>query len=202
MGALYRFDLQPLIEKYKLVNYVETGFGDLTSFNYAKKFPFKNFYGVDLDKDWYDRAVSLFQETVILENDYSTNALQKWIKHVSGNTCFYLDSHFIGSDYRGCPYDESIKTHKRHSLPLEDEINIICSNRNISQDVFVIDDFVLYEEFLPCEWGKSNTFKHRDLVRKLGINLDSKFLYEQFKDTHDIQIDLRDQGYFVAIPKL
>lgn len=201
MGAFHRFDPTEWINKYNIENYVETGFGDLTSFKHSLFFPFKKWYGVDLDKDWFDQAQWLSCENVMFENDYSTNALKKWIKDIKGNVCWYLDSHFPFSDYKGLSYSESISQYKEQSLPLEYELEMIISNKDISNDVFVIDDFCIYAGDDLTEWSRKNPFKYRDLAKQLNIDLSPNFIYDFLDETHDIKIDTRDQGYLIAIPK-
>lgn len=201
MGAFTRFDPTEWIKKYNIVNYIETGFGNLTSFRHALNFSFEKFYGVDLDRDWYDQAQWLVSDNIILENDYSTEALKKWCNSLSGNTLYYLDSHFPFSDYRGLSYNESISKYKEQSLPLLDELEIIISNNIISQSVFVLDDFFIYAGDDLTEWSRQNPFKYRELAKNFNIDLSPKFIYDQLELTHNIEVDTRDQGYLIVTPK-
>lgn len=201
MGALSKFDLKGWIEDYNLVNYVETGFGDLTSFKHALRYNFQNFYGVDLDKDWCDQAKALISNATFIQ-DYSTEFLLHWTKEISGNTLWYLDSHFVSSDYKNLPYDESIKRYERQSLPLEDEIVIIKRLRDISKDVIVIDDFFLYSGDDATDWTKNNPFQHRELVKSLGIELNKEVIYNLLQDTHSLEEVKIDQSYLVCTPKI
>lgn len=202
MGAFHRFDPTEWINKYNIENYVETGFGDLTSFKHSLFFPFKKWYGVDLDKELFDRAQYLASEDVIFVNDYSTEALKKWTLEIKGNTCWFLDSHFPFSDYKGLSYNESISKYKEQSLPLENELEMIVSNRNVSNDVFVIDDFFIYAGDDLTEWSRNNPFKYRKLAKEFNIDLNVKFIYNELELTHNIEIDVRDQGYLIATPKI
>jgi hypothetical protein len=83
------------------------------------------------------------------------------------------------------------------AFPLEDEINIIKSKRDTSQDVFVIDDFSLYEE------GQydSAVWKYQWLQEELNLQTDSAFIYKAFEKTHKIEKDMRHQGYLLVTPK-
>lgn len=200
MGALHRFDLQPWIDKYQLDNYVETGFGDLTSFKHAFKYPFKKFYGVDLDNDWFENAVR-FTNNATFVCDYSTTFLKDWVPKIEGPTLWYLDSHFVASDYKNLPYEESIKKYQRQSLPLEDELRIIKNLRDVSRDVFVIDDFFLYSGDGATEWTKQNPFKYRKLVEDLDIELSDSVIKRILEDTHDFEEVGIDQSYLIATPK-
>ena len=205
MGAIHRFNLNNYIEEYNLDNYIELGYGDCTSFKYAIDCNFKQWYGVDLDRDFYNQAkwIEDCNYNVHLVCDYSVNALNKWSKEIIGNTLWFNDSHFAGTpDYGKCSYEDSIKNHKRDSLPLEDELDILIKNRDISKDVIIIDDFFLYAGDDLTEWSRQNPFKYRNLVNELGIDLSPEFIYDKLEGTHNIEIDIRDQGYLIATPKL
>lgn len=200
MGALYRFDLSEWITKYNLVSYVELGFGDLSSFKHALKYNFKKYYGVDLDHQWVENAKSLESENIKFYCDYSTSFLKEYASKIEGPALWFLDSHFVSSDYRGLPYDESIRVHKRHSLPLEDEILIIKNNRDISKDVFICDDFFLYSGDDATEWTRSNPFQHRELVKSLDIDLSVDVIYRLFYNTHSFKEVKMDQSYLICLP--
>lgn len=205
MGAFYRFELtrvEDWINKYNIKNYVETGFGDLTSFRYAANCPFNKFYGVDFDEGWFNNAVNNCGSNCRFWHGLSTQAIPVICSELEGNTCWFLDAHFAGgADYGKCTQAESIQTYERSSLPLEDEIKLIKSNRDISNDIFVLDDYMIYDENCNCEWARQHCFPERELAKSLNIDVSPDWLYKAFEDTHNIEIDLRDQGYFVATPK-
>ena len=61
MGQLNTFILEPLIEKYNLKVYFETGTGEAISLRHALKSNFEHFYTVDIDGEFIDNAKKLSQ---------------------------------------------------------------------------------------------------------------------------------------------
>jgi hypothetical protein len=92
---------------------------------------FENLYGIDLDEDLYNRAVSMFKSSVKMYNGYSKDEMLKIVGELSDRpTLFWLDAHFPGADYKGVKYDEEKDDSKR--IPLEAELKIISENRDIT----------------------------------------------------------------------
>jgi hypothetical protein len=116
-------------------------------------------------------------------------------------TLFFLDAHFPGADFHKCTYEESIRKYQKDAFPLEEEVDIILKGRDISKDVFIIDDFVLYEdgEYDCLNYGC--VWEYDWLQEELDLKTNSKFLYDTFKDTHNLKKDLRSQGYLIITPK-
>lgn len=206
MGALYRFDLQPLIDKYELVNYVETGTGTGSCLNHARQYNFQQFYSIELDEEFFNnlKYIEISDPRVNLINDYSTQAFKMLLPKLSSEPCLiWLDAHFIGnSDHGKCSYEESILKYGQDTFPLEEELKLLKLYRDISKDVIIIDDFVLYSKDEPCEWAKNNTFQQRKLAEDCGVNLNSEFIYKNLSETHFLNKDQRDQCYLIALPKI
>jgi hypothetical protein len=187
MGVLSTFDLTNYFTDYGIKNYFETGLGVGECLRYSMSFPFQKLFSVDLD------------EGLIEQSRY----LEEYVPQLPADepVLFWLDAHFLGSDIRGVPYAESIQTHKRDSLPLEDEVKIITRLRDTSKDVIICDDYHLICADLDCQWKREgNVFKERELAESLGIELNPYFLYRAFEKTHQITISPIHQGYFCATP--
>jgi len=119
-----------------------------------------------------------------------------------GPTLFFLDAHFPGADFHKCTYEESIRFYKQDAFPLENEVKLILANRDVSRDVFIIDDYILYDGEGNYETIKQGVvWKYGWLQEELNLKTNSQFLYNSFKDTHELQKDLRSQGYLIATPK-
>jgi hypothetical protein len=71
----------------------------------------------------------------------------------------------------------------------------------VSNDVIIIDDFILYEEGDYDCINYNCTWQYGWLQDELNLNTSSKFLYDAFEKTHDIKKDLRSQGYLIITPK-
>ena len=206
MGLLREHKLTDYINKYNLKYYFETGTGKAECLEYALRYPFEEYWTVDIDEDLIEESFNKFKnmsKNINLLIGKSTEILDEYVPQIpkESPTLFYLDAHFPGADFQKCTYEESIREHKQDAFPLEQEVDIILEKRDISKDVFIIDDLVLYEEGdfeclkVGCVW------EYGWLQEELDLKTDSKFLYEKFEKTHDFKKDLRSQGYLIITPK-
>jgi hypothetical protein len=206
MGALHAFDLVPFIEEFKLNTYFETGTGEAVSLKYALKFPFEKLYSVDIDKELIDNLSGLQAENprLTLINNYSSKALEEFVPTLDKDkpVLFFLDAHFPGADFHKITYEESIRKYQKDAFPLEDEINIIKNLRDTSNDMFIIDDFILYEKNHDYETIKHGViWRYEWLQKELSLETDSNFIYKKFEDTHNFKVDIKHQGYLIITPK-
>ena len=206
MGLLREHKLTDYINKYDLKYYFETGTGKAECLEYALRYPFEEYWTVDIDEDLIEESFNKFKnmsKNINLLIGKSTEILDEYVPQIpkESPTLFYLDAHFPGADFQKCTYEESIREHKQDAFPLEQEVDVILEKRDISKDVFIIDDLVLYEEGdfeclkVGCVW------EYGWLQEELDLKTDSKFLYEKFEKTHDFKKDLRSQGYLIITPK-
>ena len=206
MGLLREHKLTDYIDRYNLKYYFETGTGKTECLEYALRYPFEEYWTVDIDEDLIEESFNKFKnmsKNINLLIGKSTEILDEYVPQIpkESPTLFYLDAHFPGADFQKCTYEESIREHKKDAFPLEEEVDVILEKRDISKDVFIIDDLVLYEEGdfeclkVGCVW------EYGWLQEELDLKTDSKFLYEKFEKTHDFKKDLRSQGYLIITPK-
>ena len=206
MGLLREHKLTDYIDRYNLKYYFETGTGKAECLEYALRYPFEEYWTVDIDEDLIEESFNKFKnmsKNINLLIGKSTEILDEYVPQIpkESPTLFYLDAHFPGADFQKCTYEESIREHKKDAFPLEEEVDVILEKRDISKDVFIIDDLVLYEEGdfeclkVGCVW------EYGWLQEELDLKTDSKFLYEKFEKTHDFKKDLRAQGYLIITPK-
>ena len=206
MGLLREHKLTDYIDRYNLKYYFETGTGKAECLEYALRYPFEEYWTVDIDEDLIEESFNKFKnmsKNINLLIGRSIDILDEYIPQIpkESPTLFYLDAHFPGADFQKCTYEESIREHKKDAFPLEEEVDVILEKRDISKDVFIIDDLVLYEEGdfeclkVGCVW------EYGWLQEELDLKTDSKFLYEKFEKTHDFKKDLRSQGYLIITPK-
>jgi hypothetical protein len=206
MGALREHDLNPLIEKFNLEYYFETGTGKGECLGHALRYPFKEYYTVDIDEELVEEVYNKVNgcgKQINLLVGKSTDILNEYVPQIpkESPTLFFLDAHFPGADFHKCTYEESIRTHLQDAFPLEEEVNILLNNRDVSNDVIIIDDFILYEEGDYDCINYNCTWQYGWLQDELNLNTSSKFLYDAFEKTHDIKKDLRSQGYLIITPK-
>ena len=191
MGRInHPINLEKLVKVLNLKNFVESGTGDCSSMKIAADLNlFENLYGIDLDEDLYNRAVSMFKSSVKMYNGYSKDEMLKIVGELSDRpTLFWLDAHFPGADYKGVKYDEENDDSKR--IPLEAELKIISENRDITNDVFIIDDLRIYADLPGGSWEFRSTAgaENHDFIETL------------IGKTHLLVEHHRDQGYMLGFP--
>jgi hypothetical protein len=207
MGSISSFNLTPIIEKYNTKTYVETGTGIAECLTHANKFDFNKLYSVELDEDLAREArLKVTNENVEIINDYSTNGLKNNILPnlpKDESVLFFLDAHFPGADFHKISYEESITQYKEESLPLKLEVDIILENRDITNDVFIIDDWFLYQPELTYEANNTKNWPYSELQKSLNLiqDDDAANIISRFEATHNIEVDHRHQGYLVMTPK-
>lgn len=193
MGAIYKHNLQDYINKYNLKYYVETGTGEGTCLMHCLKFNFKEYYSIEIYKQIFDEAIKKFNFNkncnIILGNSYEV--LPSILNKIDDNVLFFLDAHFPGADFHFETYTSTKDYDTR--LPLKKEIETIVNNRDIKNDVFIIDDLRIYEDG-PFENGN---WSERKQLGGDGID----FINDLLGDTHLIERDYRDQGYIICKPK-
>jgi hypothetical protein len=193
MGRIsHPVNLEKLVEVFNLKNFVESGTGDGTSMKIAVDLNlFENLYGIDLDEDLYNNAVSMFESRVKMYNGYSKDEMLKIVSELSDKpTLFWLDAHFPGADYKGARYDAEKDDSKR--IPLEAELKVIIENRDITNDVFIMDDLRIYVDrpFFAGSWEFRTTAG--------AENCD--FIETLIGKTHLLVEHYQDQGYMLGFP--
>lgn len=206
MGALREHDLTPLIEKFKLETYFETGTGIAECLSYALQYPFKTYYTVDIDEELVESAYNNLKDCgkdINLLIGKSTDIMREYLPQIpkESPTLFFLDAHFPGADFHKCTYEESIREYRQDAFPLEEEVKIILENRDVSKDVIIVDDFILYEDGEYDCINYNCTWEYGWLQDELDLRTNSQFLYDAFEKTHDLKKDLRSQGYLIITPK-
>lgn len=193
MGAIYQHDVRNFINNFNLENYVETGTGEGTCLEHVLQFNFKTYYSVEIYPQIYENAKSKFSNnkncSILLGNSFEV--LPEILKNIQGNTLFFLDAHFPGADFHYETYT-SVKDYDTR-LPLKKELQTISKIKDISKDVFIIDDLRVYED---NNYGDGN-WPLRAQAGGDGID----FIYEIFDSTHNIEKDLRFQGFLIITPK-
>lgn len=194
MGSINKFNLQDYIDKYNSKYFIETGTykGDGTS--YAGSFKFDKIFSIEIIKEFHDLNVLRFKndENIKLLNNNSIDGLKEILSENNiGSTIFWLDAH-LPSFYSN-EYSTDYVGEKETLIPLEEELIVIKNNKDITNDVFIIDDLRIYERgnFKNGEWLDviSSGFE--------GIN----FIHNILSETHNINKLYDDEGYIICIPK-
>ena len=194
MGQLNEaIQVKNVLDFYNIDNFVETGTGAaevVRSISNIKS---------DLNIHTIEIIEEIFNKNKI-SNSYLTNVnwhlgqssevMPEILPQLEGNTLFWLDAHFPGADFGLASYGDEEDLDKR--LPLRSELEIIVKGRDVSNDVFVIDDLRVYEDG-PFETGN---WADRNLYGGDGI----AFIEDLFEDTHFVVRSYNKQGFVILLP--
>ena len=186
--------LQELIQNFDIKNFVETGSGNGTSMNDVFQLNLvEKLYGIELAIPLYEDLKNKFNG-IHFYNGYSKDELPNVLNDLNPNpTLYWLDAHFPFSEYQfNNPYDSEPDVTKR--IPLEIELRIIKESRDVSKDIFIMDDLRIYVDrpYTAGNWDMRNTAGYE------GYD----FVEEILGDTHVIIEHHGDEGYLLAYPIL
>lgn len=197
MGSLKSFNLSDLLINLNIDTFVETGTYTGNSLEYALSTSlFKKLYSVELLEQYYNSCLQKFinNKNIELVHNNSIDGLKYILKKIkTNNVLFWLDAHL--PDF----YDPNIKKNYVEQedlfIPLKSELEVIKKGKDISNDIFLIDDLRIYESgsFENGNWNEV----HQNEKYKDGIN----FVYNILENTHDIQKLYKDEGYIICVPK-
>lgn len=193
MGTLNLFPLSSYIETYRIENFVETGTYKGEGLEYASRFNFKKLFSVELMEVFYNESFGRFSEDgrITILKDNSVEGLDKITSGMNERCLFWLDAHL--PNHYDPSYGDDYKGQKKLLIPLEDELRTIKKNKDISNDVFIMDDLRIYKDgnYQSGIWEGSEETKIN------GID----FIHQILSETHNIQEDLRDEGYLICTPR-
>jgi len=195
MGELSKaINVADVCNHYDIKAFLETGTGDGLSVKFVDDVV------SDIEIHTIEFVHEIFEETTKnLMHDHtninfhfgsSKDRLKDIVPNLNGNVLFWLDAHFPGADYGLAGYgdykDDSLR------IPLEIELSTICELRDVSNDVFVMDDLRIYEDgpFQSGNWGDRNHLG--------GVGID--FVYDLLGDTHRIEKSYVQQGFIIGWP--
>jgi hypothetical protein len=191
-------NVSDVINTFAIKNFVETGTGTGESLGNVLSLPESKeltLYSIELIDQIYEYLTGKFKnDNLNLIKGYSHEEIVKIMDTISNEpTLFWHDAHFPGADFKidGATYTSEKDPVKR--IPLEYELRgVINSGRDISKDIFIIDDLRVYKDgdYETGNW---------DLREQAGAdNID--FVYELFDDTHIIIESLVAQGFLILFP--
>ena len=194
MGQLNQaIQIKNVLDFYDIKNFVETGTGQAEVV--------RSVYEADetLNIHTIEVVPEIFEQNKIkfsYLNDVSWHLgtsfkiLPEILPTFEGNTLFWMDAHFPGADFGLSSYGDEKDMDKR--LPLKRELESIVQSRDVSHDVFVIDDLRIYEDG-PFETGN---WDERTKYGGDGIG----FFEEMFEKTHYIGRSYNAQGSVILFP--
>jgi hypothetical protein len=194
MGQLNQaIQVKNVFDFYNIDNFVETGTGAAEVVRSISNIKSDlNIHTIEIIEEIFNKnkISHSYLTNVNWHLGQSSEVMPEILPQLEGNTLFWLDAHFPGADLGLASYGDEEDLDKR--LPLRSELEIIVEGRDVSNDVFVIDDLRIYEDG-PFETGN---WAERNLYGGDGI----AFIEDLFEDTHFVVRSYNKQGFVILLP--
>ena len=194
MGQLNQaIQIKNVLDFYDIKNFVETGTGKAEVVQtVVEADDTLNIHTIEVIPEIYDKNKINFSylKDVNWHLGTSFDILPEILPDLKGTTLFWMDAHFPGADFGLSSYGDEKDDDKR--LPLKKELETIVENRDVSNDVFVIDDLRIYED---GPFGDGN-WEDREKYGGDGI----EFIEELFDETHYVVKSYNAQGSILLFP--
>ena len=194
MGQLNQaIQIKNVLDFYDIKNFVETGTGQAEVVQtVVEADDTLNVHTIEVIPEIYDKNKINFSylKDVNWHLGTSFDILPEILPDLKGTTLFWMDAHFPGADFGLSSYGDEKDDDKR--LPLKKELETIVSNRDVTNDVFVIDDLRIYED---GPFGDGN-WEDREKYGGDGI----EFIEELFDETHYVVKSYNAQGSILLFP--
>ena len=194
MGQLNEaIQIKNVLDFYDIKNFVETGTGQAEVVQTVVEADDSlNVHTIEVIPEIYDKNKINFSylKDVNWHLGTSFDILPEILPDLKGTTLFWMDAHFPGADFGLSSYGDEKDDDKR--LPLKKELETIVENRDVSNDVFVIDDLRIYED---GPFGDGN-WEDREKYGGDGI----EFIEELFDETHYVVKSYNAQGSILLFP--
>ena len=194
MGQLNEaIQIKNVLDFYDIKNFVETGTGQAEVVQTVVEADENlNIHTIEVIPEIYDKNKINFSylKDVNWHLGTSFDILPEILPDLKGTTLFWMDAHFPGADFGLSSYGDEKDDDKR--LPLKKELETIVANRDVTNDVFVIDDLRIYED---GPFGDGN-WEDREKYGGDGI----EFIEELFDETHYVVKSYNAQGSILLFP--
>ena len=194
MGQLNEaIQIKNVLDFYDIKNFVETGTGQAEVVQtVVEADDTLNIHTIEVIPEIYDKNKINFSylKDVNWHLGTSFDILPEILPDLKGSTLFWMDAHFPGADFGLSSYGDEKDDDKR--LPLKKELETIVANRDVTNDVFVIDDLRIYED---GPFGDGN-WEDREKYGGDGI----EFIEELFDETHYVVKSYNAQGSILLFP--
>ena len=194
MGQLNQaIQIKNVLDFYDIKNFVETGTGQAEVVQtVVEADDTLNIHTIEVIPEIYDKNKINFSylKDVNWHLGTSFDILPEILPDLKGTTLFWMDAHFPGADFGLSSYGDEKDDDKR--LPLKKELETIVANRDVTNDVFVIDDLRIYED---GPFGDGN-WEDREKYGGDGI----EFIEELFDETHYVVKSYNAQGSILLFP--
>ncbi len=197
MGVLSDFDLAGLIGQYGCRYLIETGTDLGKGVDFAAQYPFDQIYSIEAKHALALQAGLRFAKnpSITIIHGKNERGLREALEEIPAEApvIYWLDGHSPGVALpAGANLEEKTEEFR---LPLERELRLLAGLRDISRDVFLIDDLRLYEDGAfedgpcPAEHRLAPEYRH------------TRFVDDLLGATHRVARTLRRTGYLCAYPQ-
>lgn len=194
MGQLNEaIQIKNVLDFYDIKNFVETGTGKAEVVQtVVEADDTLNIHTIEVIPEIFNKNKINFSylKDVNWHLGTSFDILPEILPDLKGTTLFWMDAHFPGADFGLSSYGDEKDDDKR--LPLKKELETIVENRDVTNDVFVIDDLRIYED---GPFGDGN-WEDREKYGGDGI----EFIEELFDETHYVVKSYNAQGSILLFP--
>ena len=194
MGQLNEaIQVKNVLDFYNIDNFVETGTGAAEVVRSISNIKSDlNIHTIEIIEEIFNKnkISHSYLTNVNWHLGQSSEVMPEILPQLEGSTLFWLDAHFPGADFGLASYGDEEDLDKR--LPLRSELEIIVKGRDVSNDVFVIDDLRVYEDgpFETGNWADRNLYGGDGLA----------FIEDLFEDTHFVVRSYNKQGFVILLP--
>jgi len=197
MGELKHFDLKNLRNFYNINTLIETGTGIGSGLNYAFELDiFETLYSCEIHEEVY-KKIQIQHDKCKIYNLDSISFFNSIINDIQNKNClFWLDAHFPGADFGFGKYSDSIDENIK--FPLESEIKWLFCNKDMSNDILILDDWRVYERL---NYQDLSVYDKNQYDFGVDLPIGGENIKQIIQNTHDIYVDLLDQGYLICTPK-
>lgn len=182
-----QLSIAELKHKYQLDNFVETGCYQGDGLDFAHSIGFTKLYSCDINESYVKQSRQRVPQAII-SHQVSIDFLKDVIPTIQGSCLFWLDAHY--PIYYGLASEDQLTR-----FPLLEEVQLICQLRDISRDVFVLDDLrVMSPEYNP--------FYNPSVGSEFMVNLKISDFIAQLSATHSYRLVDIDTGNIIFTPKI
>ncbi len=186
MSGFQDINIVPLVQQYKLVNFVETGCHTGSGLAHAIRCGLVNIYSCDIDKKFVDYCKQQFGDRVYVEHKHSVDFLTDIVDVLPGNCLFWLDAHF--PELTG-----GTSSNAEERFPLFKELQVISKKYDVEKDLIIIDDIrVIISDDNPIKQEFDDQYKITGTTIKDLVDL---------FPNHDSEIVDFQEGLLVFRPK-
>jgi hypothetical protein len=196
MGQInYPVKLKKMLQAFGIKNFVETGTGTGSSMDAVLLTEeVEIHYGNELNDKLFAQLMHKYSENenVVLYSGYSEDCMAEILSELNDSpTLFWLDAHFPDVAWGEDGGDYTVGDDQKR-LPMETELRIMKENRDLSNDIIIMDDLRIYVD----RNYEAGSWEMRSSAGADGYD----FVEELIGDTHILIEHHGQQGYLLCFP--